>query len=85
MSRTDFPRAPQFRELGQELFQALPLRAVAQVTRAERGQGGLTLAALRQQVCRIERGGARPARRASGAASETEAWARRRAQGVAGW
>jgi hypothetical protein len=30
MSRTDFPLAPQFRELGQELFQALPLRAVAQ-------------------------------------------------------
>ena len=60
MSRTNFPLAPQFRELGQELFQALPLRAMAQVTRTECGQSGLALADLMQQVCRIERGESRP-------------------------
>src|SRR3954447_1652696 len=60
MGRTGFPLAPQFREPGQELLQALPLRAVAQVTRAECREGGLTLADLMQEVRRIERGESRP-------------------------
>ena len=60
MSRTGFPLAPQFRQLGQELFQALSLWAAAQVTRAQRRQSGLTLADLMQQVYRIKRGESRP-------------------------
>ena len=60
MSRTDFPLSPQLRELGEELFEALPLRAVTQVARAERGESGLTLADLMQEVRRIERGEFRP-------------------------
>ncbi len=55
MGRTDFPLTPQFRELGEELLKALSLRAVTQVARAERGERGLALADLMQELRRIER------------------------------
>src|SRR4051794_41328753 len=60
MGRTDIPLPPQLRELGEESLQALPLRAVAQVARAERGESRLSLADLMQEVRRIERGEFRP-------------------------
>ena len=44
----------------EELLKALPLRAVTQVARAERGKSGLPLADLMQELRRIERGEFRP-------------------------
>ena len=60
MSRTDFSFSPQLRELGQELLEALPLRAVTQVARAECRQRGLALTNLMQELRRIERGQSPP-------------------------
>jgi hypothetical protein len=60
MGRPDFARAPQLRELGQELFEALPLWATTQIAGAERGECGLTLTDLMQKFRRIERDEFRP-------------------------
>jgi len=54
MGRTDFPRAPQTRERGEEFLQALSFRAITQIARTERGQGGLAFANLMQYLQRIE-------------------------------
>ena len=60
MSRTDFALAPELREFGEELFKALPIRAMTQVARADRGEGGLALTDLMEELRRIERDEFRP-------------------------
>ena len=55
MGRPGFALSSQLRELGQELFEALPLGAVTQIAGAERGECVLAFADLVQEFRRIER------------------------------